>query len=71
MLIQKEIQLEIPLKESLISDEELLEALQMRIYPNKYYTNEAFRLNVLEICNGENWEAWLKTKEEFLNKEHK
>lgn len=69
MLIQKEIQLEIPLKESVIRDEELLEVLQMRIYPNKYYTDEAFRLNVLEICNGENWEKWLKTKEEFLKKE--
>lgn len=66
MLIQKEIQLEIPLKESVISEEELLEVLQMHIYPNKYYTNEAFRLKVLEICNGENWEKWLKTKEEFL-----
>lgn len=51
MRIDTKITLEFPLKECYVSDEELLEVLQMTIHINELLVNESFRQRVLEICD--------------------
>ncbi|WP_300706551.1 MULTISPECIES: hypothetical protein [Helicobacter] len=51
MRLDTEITLEFPLKECYVSDEELLEVLQMRIHINELLVNNSFRKRVLEVCD--------------------
>lgn len=51
MRLNTEITLEFLLKECYVSDEELLEVLQMRIHINELLVDDGFRKRVLEICD--------------------
>lgn len=63
MIIDETIQIEKSLKEVLISQEELLDFIESYMFlENEYITiaNEEFRDKLLEICNGDKWQKYLK-----------
>lgn len=43
-------EMEVPLKNCVVSDDEILEIIKWRIFVNEYYTNEEFKAKVMDLC---------------------